>query len=232
MMAMAMPVMAATTFSLSPAGIHATRDQNFSVTVLINPQGIKNYTGKVELRYPADLVEVKSFTFGDGWMWLPQPGYDTVDNASGILVKTAGYPGGISSTAVFGTAAFSVKKAGSGIIKVGDNSLVLDAANQNVLSKTSVETSVTIAGSTPAPALTTPAQAPAPAPPIAEQPPVQPAPQPTGQFSLLAAIGTALTIGSGSIWVGILMGIIILAVLIYLIYYFIQRSRRKNISRG
>lgn len=138
------PVLAATTVSLSPAVVNVIEGQNFNLTVKIDPQGLKNYTAKIELTYPADLLRVNSFTFGSSWMPVSQPGYDSIDNTSGVLIKTAGYPGGVTSQATFGIVSFSAKKAGNGIIKMGNDSLALNATNQNLLGETAVQTSFTI----------------------------------------------------------------------------------------
>jgi len=62
---------------------------------------------------------------------------DLIDNAKGVLIKSAKYPDNVSSTAIFGIVSFTAKKTGSGVIKLGDNSIVLDSNNQNVLSETS-----------------------------------------------------------------------------------------------
>lgn len=138
------PVLAATTVSLSPGSINVVEGRNFNLTVKIDPQSVKNYTAKIELAYPADLLRVNSFTFGSSWMGVNQPGYDSIDNVNGVLVKTAGYPGGVSSQVTFGTVSFSAKKVGNGVIKMGNNSLALDATNQNLLSQALVQTSFTI----------------------------------------------------------------------------------------
>ena len=227
---LAMPALAATTVSLSPVNISVTSGKNFNVVIAVNPQGASNYTEKIELDYPADLLQVKSFSLGSNWMALSQTGYDLVDNANGTLIKTAGYPGGLFSSATFGTVSFYAKKAGSGTIKLGTSSLALDANNQNVLSGTpSVSVAITAPVSVPAapktPAVETPA---APEQPTTEQPIEQPtaqAPQP----SLLAAIGGILTLGTNSVWVGFLVGLIILAIIVYAIYALIQR-KRKNLG--
>ncbi len=131
-----MPVLAATNILFSSTSITVKQGQTFVLTTSINPQGIKNYTVKLELNYPAEFLEVKSFIFGNTWMSLSQSGYDSIDNTKGILIKTAGYPGGLSSTASFGTVSFLAKKAGSGTITIGNNSLALDSTNKNVLSGT------------------------------------------------------------------------------------------------
>ncbi len=145
MMVLAMPVFAATSFSLSPVNVNVTEGQNFSVVIAVDPQDVKNYTVKVELEYPADLVEAKSFTLGSDWMALSQSGYDLIDNTNGVLVKTAGYPGGLSSAATFGTVSFLAKKAGDGIIKIASDSIVLNEENQNVLIIPLAETFVAVA---------------------------------------------------------------------------------------
>jgi len=225
---LAMPALAATTVSLSPVNISVTSGKNFNVVIAVNPQGASNYTEKIELDYPADLLQVKSFSLGSNWMALSQTGYDLIDNTNGKLIKTAGYPGGISSSATFGTVSFYAKKAGSGTIKLGSGSLALDANNQNVLSGApQVAFTVTAPASVPAapsePAAGTPAAPEQPAEQPIEQPIAQ-APQPT----LLAALGVVLTLGTGSMWVGILVGLIILAALIYAIYALIQRKRKNS----
>ena len=137
------PVLAATDILFSPASITVKQGQTFILSASVNPQGVKNYTVKLELNYPADLLEVKSFTFGSKWMPLSQPGYDSIDNTKGVLIKTAGYTGGLSSIASFGTISFLAKKTGSGTIVVGDDSLALDSTNKNVLSGTP-QVSVTV----------------------------------------------------------------------------------------
>jgi len=225
---LAMPALAATTVSLSPVNISVTSGKNFNVVIAVNPQGASNYTEKIELDYPADLLQVKSFSLGSNWMALSQTGYDLIDNTNGKLIKTAGYPGGLSSSATFGTISFYAKKAGSGTIKLGSGSLALDANNQNVLSGApSVSVAITAPASVPAapsaPAAGTPAAPEQPAEQPIEQPIAQ-APQPT----LLAALGVVLTLGTGSMWVGILVGLIILAALIYAIYALIQRKRKNS----
>ena len=229
--------LAATNVSFSPTSIKVTSGQNFNVVVAVNPQGVNNYTAKIELDYPADILEVKSFSFGSNWMALSQAGYDLIDNTNGVLIKTAGYPGGLSSSATFGTVSFYAKKAGSGIIKVGNGALALDANNQNVISGSS-EVAFTVtaptAPITSKPVTPTPAVTPAvvPAAPVAptpkstaKQPIGQPMTQQIPQSSLLATIGFVLTL---NIW--IFIGLIILAIVAYMIYALVQK-KRKNLGK-
>jgi len=169
-MALATPALAVTTLSLSPPNIAVVQGQSFNIIIGVNPQGIKNYTAKIKLQYPAELLEAKLFTFGNGWMALSQPGYDSINNVKGILIKTAGYPGGISKSVIFGTVSFSTKKTGKGIIKIGADSIVLDGASHNVFKDTAVQNSLTIRASTSFPEEVLPPEE-APEEEIASSPP-------------------------------------------------------------
>ena len=118
---------------LTPASINTATGQTFTVTVAVNPSPAQNYAEKVELLYPADVLEVKSFALAPNWIALTQSGYDLTDNTNGVLAKSAGFPSGLSNTTAFGTVTFSAKKAGSGTIKIGNNSLAFEASTQNAL---------------------------------------------------------------------------------------------------
>lgn len=135
---------AAATVSFLPAGVNVKEGQNFNLAVSIDPQSSKAYTVKIETKYPADLLEVQSFNFGSGWMPLSQTGYDLSDAANGVLIKTAGYPGGLSSKASFGTITFKAKKNGTGAIQVTGNSFALGSDSQNAMSGLPVEAQVVI----------------------------------------------------------------------------------------
>ena len=126
-----LPVSAATNFGLYPLKISVTEGQTFRLAVNVNPNGQKNYTVKVGLKFPADLVSVSSWTFSGSWQPLSQPGYDSIDNSGGNLIKTAGYPGGINKSVTFGTITFKAKKTGTGIISFTGGSMALDETNAN-----------------------------------------------------------------------------------------------------
>lgn len=243
-MTIAAPVLAATSVSFTPVSVSVRQGQTFTLTIGVNPQGVKNYTAKTELHYPADLLEVKSFTFAPSWMPLTQSGYDLTDNTNGVFIKTAGYPGGVSSAVTFGTVSFLAKKSGNGTITLNSgNSLALDANSQNVIAGASVQTAVAISAPTPTP--TTPKTPATPTTPavepteegtaLEEEAPVAPeqvtAPQPTAPQSLLAAVGSVVTLGTNSVIVGILVTVIVLALAGYAIYAVIQRVRRKNLGK-
>lgn len=139
-----MEALALTTVLFTPVRVNVAEGQQFTVSVAIDPAGVKNYTAKIELQFPPSLLEVRSFLFDSGLIPLPQPGYDLINNSSGVVIKTAGYPGGVSSRARFGSATFVAKKTGIATIKVGGSSFVLDAQNQNVINTQPVRTIVTI----------------------------------------------------------------------------------------
>jgi|GEM_PF-7128661 len=127
-------VLAASTISLTPENINVYERQSFDVMIAVISPKTDDYTVRVELNYPADLLEISSFNFVNDWIPLND---DLIDNAKGVLIKSAKYPDNVSSTAIFGIVSFTAKKTGSGVIKLGDNSIVLDSNNQNVLSETS-----------------------------------------------------------------------------------------------
>jgi len=232
-MAIAAPALAATSVSFTPVNVSVRQGQTFTLTIGVNPQGAKNYTAKTEFHYPADLLEVKSFTFAPSWMPLAQSGYDLTDNTNGVFIKTAGFPGGISSAATFGTVSFLAKKSGNGTITLNSNSFALDANNQNVLTGASVQTVVAISAPAPTPTTQT---TPAPEPTeegavLGEETPVVQEPttasQPIAAQSMLAAVGSAVTFGTGNALIGVLFFLVLLLAG-YGIYTVVQKVRRKN----
>jgi len=96
----------AASVALSPISVSVEKGKTFSVTAVVDPAAAKIYTAKVELSYPADVLEVTSFSFAQKWMALSQEGYDLMDNAAGKMIKTAGYPGGLLTKQRFGTITF------------------------------------------------------------------------------------------------------------------------------
>ncbi len=118
----AFPACAATTGALSPTAVQTGVGQSFTLTVAIDAGTDKNFAEKIQLTYPANIVEVTSFTLAPNWVALTQSGYDSTDNSAGVLVKTAGYPTGFSGKMVFGTVTFHAKNAGTGVVSFGQNS--------------------------------------------------------------------------------------------------------------
>jgi len=143
---------------LAPASVSPKVGQTFTVTITTDPSNAKAYTTRANVSFDPAHVSFVSFAFASKWVPLSQGGYDSEDNANGILIKTAGYPGGITTPTVLGTATFKVRAVGSSAIRVTTDSLVLDSASKNMLAGTQGSIQVTVA-STPAPTVTpTPVQ--------------------------------------------------------------------------
>ena len=126
--------------------------KTFTLSVYIDPQSVASYTAQANIKFPADLVSAESFTFNSAWMPLTQSGLDAMDNTSGSLIKTAGYPGGFSVKTLLGTATFKVNKAGTIAISVNKESYVLDVDSKNTLNtygSVSVTSTAPVVVSTP-----------------------------------------------------------------------------------
>ncbi len=223
----AAPAFAATTATLSPANINVTAGKQFTVSISVNPQGASNFAEKLEINYPASTLEVISFNLGSNWTALTQPGYDSTDNANGVVIKTAGYPGGFTSATTFGTVTFRAKKIGTGTIKIGNQSVAFTANTQEPISGT--VSSVTVAA-----APITPVKAPSELSPSASdtvQTTEQTAssseeiaqPTPISQTQT-AAVSNAAVPGASSAWKWI-VGIIILAAVGYGAYIFVKKNK-------
>ena len=127
------PALAATDFTLSlPAGTNYEVGDTFKANLVISPAE-KIYTVGAQLSYPADLLKVDSFSFASTWMPLSQSGYDSIDNTSGLLIKTAGYAGGTDSPKTLGTVTFRVLNSGQATIQFTSDTFVLNANSANVV---------------------------------------------------------------------------------------------------
>lgn len=138
---------------LTPASVSPKVGQTFTVTITADPSGAKVYTTRANVSFDPSHVSFMSFAFAPKWVPLSQGGYDSEDNTNGVLIKTAGYPGGITTPTVFGTATFKVRAVGASAIRVTTDSLVLDSASKNMLAGTQGSTQVTVAGA-PSPTVT------------------------------------------------------------------------------
>jgi hypothetical protein len=142
----------AATLSTAPATINVVSGQIFTLPITVDTQGAKVTTVKAQLVYPANLVEATGFSFGTGWMPLSQSGYDTM--AGGVLIKTAGFPGGFEGTKILGTATFRAITSGTATISVSNASQVLNNQSLNVFTS-GTGTTLSVAA---APAQATPNQ--------------------------------------------------------------------------
>jgi len=129
--------------SFYPATATLLEGNSFSSSVSVNPGSEKIYSVKVVLNYPVDKFEITGFNFSDGWMSGFSP-EDKIDNTNGVLVKTAGWPGGTSDIKSLGTISFKSKVSGTGEVLVSSDSMLLNGQNNNVISLANPAISVTI----------------------------------------------------------------------------------------
>lgn len=259
MMALAAPALAATSVSFTPVNVSARQGQTFTLTVGVNPHSSTIYSAKIGLRYPADLLEVRSFNFGNSWMHVPPD--DVTDNTGGILRRTAGYPNpGLSSQAAFGTVSFLAKASGTGAVSITAESVVYDGSLQNVLTGVPVQASVVItAQTTPSTQIQTSPPAPnqAPTTPVVQTQPNTIQPEQTTDITgsetvvetpieqiqadaqplvssrpLAAQVAGFLTLGTGKTIIGISTVLIILTVIGFALYALIKRIRRKKNNKN
>ena len=236
-------VLAATDFSFSPASIDVEPGDDFTVTISVEPEQAV-YTVKLELDFPAELLEVKSFAFEQGWIPLSQNEYNLVDNENGILIKTAGYPGGLASALEFGTISFLAKEAGEGAISISNNSFALDLENQNILNEELAQLVLKITAPILVPEITPPAEEgieevieeeviilEEETSEEEEEAVILPKEEEEEKVSFLAAVGNIVSFGTGKAWIAIVVAIIILAILAYLVYYFSRKAYRKKLKK-
>ena len=130
---MILPVMAdAATFSFSPSTGTFAPGKVFSVAVYVNPSaGEKITVAKLSAAFSAKRLEVVSFSQSTGWIPLATPGSDLVDNTTGKLIKTGGFPARVTSSKQFGTLTLKAKNVGTATLGIEKDSMMLDIANAN-----------------------------------------------------------------------------------------------------
>ena len=221
----AFTALAATTASITPTSVKVVAGQQFNVVVAVNPNGTSNYAEQLQIDYPANLLQVTAFNIGSSWMPLTESGYDSIDNTNGVLTKTAGYTGGITSLTPFGTITFTAVKSGSGTIIISSGSQAFEKTSQTAISGTGASFVVTAA--TIAPAVTH--QAPAPA--TTDLTPVttingQVVATTTAQAAVAATTQVAAASASGgygSVWIWIIIALIIIVIIVWYVI-----SKRKK----
>lgn len=127
---LALPLSAsAATFVVSPASGSYHVGDTVTLYVSVNPGGDTIYTAMMDARVSSSIFDIVSFSLNDALLPLKQSGYDALDSAQGILTKTGGYTGGITTTSSFGTIVLRAKAAGTGTFSIVDSSKLLDSNN-------------------------------------------------------------------------------------------------------
>ncbi len=245
--------LAASNFIISlPQGAEYEPGQTFTANISVSPSE-KVYTVGIQLDYPANLLRAESFSFASNWMPLSQDGYDSIDNTNGLLIKTAGYPGGISSSRVVGTVTFKAKNSGQGAIQLTSDTFALNAQNTDVKGNLA-SLQVSIASNEII------SEEPVEEEPVVEEeeesipeeiipyeeetlpeeeeviyPEEEATPEETvlgeeaiGHTPFVAAIGNILSLGTGNDWLSLLVILVIAAIVILAIAYFRRKSLAKK----
>ncbi|TSC95250.1 MAG: hypothetical protein CEN87_262 [Parcubacteria group bacterium Licking1014_1] len=140
----------ASSFILKPNVVAVQAGETFTLPVVVDPAGKSQYTVRLSITFSPDLLEVASFIFDKNWIAVSQPGYDVLDNKQGKLIKTAGFPKGFSSTALFGTIVFKAKGPGTSVISVSSpQSFILNAKNESTLESRPQAKVISAEGSVP-----------------------------------------------------------------------------------
>lgn len=116
---------------MSPPSSKSMVGKLVTVNLDIDPETDRVYTVKADIRFPSDLVSVDSWTFNKDWIGLRQPEYDSLNNSAGILVRSAGFTGGVIERKRFGTIIFKTKTEGTATISINGKSFTLDADGNN-----------------------------------------------------------------------------------------------------
>lgn len=87
------------------------------------------------IQFPRELLWAKSFMVAPGWLAVPGAEYNYIDNGRGAAHATAGFEGGISEQALFGTLEFIVISAGVAEVRVLDDSLISNVENGDILAE-------------------------------------------------------------------------------------------------
>ena len=202
----------AASFVITPSTGTYNLGSVITVSVSVNPAGSTIYTTMLDARFPVDIFEVISFKMNDALLPITQSGYNAIDNSNGILTKTGGYTGGISSTALFGTIVLRAKNSGTGTLTIVDSSKLLDSNNADLQSGTQ-SVSFIIAAKTPSaetPKTITPVT-PATAPVVATTTPTSTAEtiDESNQVAAVAAVGGFGSSIPGWFWLALIaLGVI------------------------
>ncbi len=117
----------AANFSVSDSYISVEKGDIIEIVVYASSLSENSYTFKSSINFSSDLLSVSDWQWADNWMPLDVEEYDLIDNDSGKIIKTAGYPTGLSDKEEFGVVTFVAKESGQAVISLGYDSFILNA---------------------------------------------------------------------------------------------------------
>jgi hypothetical protein len=117
----------AANFSVSDSYISVEKGDIIEIVVYASSLSENSYTFKSSINFSSDLLSVSDWQWADNWMPLVVEEYDLIDNDSGKIIKTAGYPTGLSDKVEFGVVTFVAKESGQAVVSFGYDSFILNA---------------------------------------------------------------------------------------------------------
>ena len=135
-------------FNIFPTQGEYKVGEKINLTISVNPNGNNYDTIFTNLKFPSDLLELQNFKFGE--QYSVQSPDNTFDNSTGIMLHSAGIPGGSNANSIFGTASFLVKKNGEATITLNPESEIL-SSGEVILSGQSLKTNFTLVNPSPPP---------------------------------------------------------------------------------
>ncbi|KKU40141.1 MAG: hypothetical protein UX57_C0024G0013 [Candidatus Uhrbacteria bacterium GW2011_GWE2_46_68] len=135
------------TISLSPTTTSVDTGEDFTLSVLVDPNGESLDTVRVNMSYDPTLLEAIRFDLGTQFPSL-SPGYE-IDNTAGALTY-GGYKYGTQVTAegTFATVTFRALSSGTAAISITSDSKAIDDGTEKVDVSELGSATITIAGDT------------------------------------------------------------------------------------
>lgn len=121
----------AASFIVAPSSGNYEVNDIITLNLSVDPAGDTIYTAMLDASFSPSTFEVVSFTMNDSMLAMKQPGYDSLNNSSGAIIKTGGYAGGMNSSTSFGRLTLRAKEAGTASFTINSTSKLLDSNNAN-----------------------------------------------------------------------------------------------------
>jgi hypothetical protein len=137
----------AASLSLAPASVALSPGESVTLDLIADPQGATIASIRADIAFDPSLLQETSFAFLPGWLALVEPGYDSVDNTNGAVVKTAGYPGGVERPVRIATITLQARKAGQAAVVIAGDTQMLDGEGADQFAGGAGGAVITIAGS-------------------------------------------------------------------------------------
>ena len=133
------------TISLSPTTTSVDTGEDFTLSVLVDPNGESLDTVRVNMSYDPDLLEALRFDLGTQFPSL-SPGYE-IDNTAGELTY-GGYKYGtqVTNEGTFATVTFRALSAGTAAISITSDSKTINDGEEKINTSALRGATITIAG--------------------------------------------------------------------------------------